>query len=109
MNKKLFFLLVVLMSLSLIGIIFVQGYWIKNTVESKEEQFSFSAKQILRKAANELQNKELEKYYLAIQEAVDSLGTGPDSAVLSEIFQVETDEFSNEICLCLISCESALE
>ena len=97
MNKKLFFLLVVLMSLSLIGIIFVQGYWIKNTVESKEEQFSFNAKQILRRTANLLQNNELEKYYLAIQNAVDSLGTGPDSAVLSEIFQVERDEFSNEI------------
>lgn len=97
MNKKLFFLLVVLMSLSLIGIIFVQGFWIKNTVESKEEQFSFSAKQILRKAASNLQNKELEKYYLAIQDAVDSLGKGPDSAVMSEIFQVERDEFSNQI------------
>ena len=33
------------MSLSLIGIIFVQGYWINNTVENNEEQFSFNAKQ----------------------------------------------------------------
>lgn len=97
MNKKLFFLLVVLMSLSLIGIIFVQGYWIKNTVENKEEQFSFNARQILRRAATEIQNKELESYYFAMQEAMDSLGTEPDSSVMSEIFQVQRDEYKNEI------------
>jgi len=66
MNKKIFFLLVVLMRLSLIGIIFVQGYWIKNTVESKEEQFSFNAKQILRRVASEVENNELENYYFAM-------------------------------------------
>ena len=47
MNKKLFVLLVVLMSFSLIGIIFVQGYWIKKSVEDKEEQFSNAVSQVL--------------------------------------------------------------
>ena len=85
------------MSLSLIGIIFVQGYWIKNTVETKEEQFSFNAKQILRKVSNELQQKELESYYFALQDVVDSLGVEPDNSTVNEIFKVERDEFSNEI------------
>jgi two-component system phosphate regulon sensor histidine kinase PhoR len=40
MNKRLFVLLVILMSLSLVGIISVQLYWIKSSVEDKEEQFS---------------------------------------------------------------------
>jgi len=97
MNKKIFFLLVVLMSLSLIGIIFVQGYWIKNTVESKEEQFSFNAKQILRRLASEVENNELENYYFVMQDIVDSIGLQPDSSIMSEIFQVQRDEFSNEI------------
>ena len=97
MNKKIFFLLVVLMSLSLIGIIFVQGYWIKNTVESKEEQFSFNAKQILRRVASEVENNELENYYFALQDVVDSLGVQPDSSIMSEIFKVQRDEFSNEV------------
>lgn len=96
MNKKVFFLLVVLMSLSLIGIIFVQGYWIKNTVESKEEQFSFNARQILRKVAREIQNKELESYYFALQEVVDSLGMEPNSSLMSDIFQVERDQFEDK-------------
>ncbi len=63
MNKKLFLLLVVLMSLSLIGIIFVQGYWIKSTVDDKEEQFSYNAKQVLINVSKELQNNELESYW----------------------------------------------
>jgi two-component system, OmpR family, phosphate regulon sensor histidine kinase PhoR len=97
MNKKIFFLLVVLMSLSLIGIIFVQGFWIKNTVESKEEQFSFNAKQILRRVASEIENNELETYYFAMQDLVDSLGVQPASSIMSELFQVQRDEFSNDI------------
>lgn len=96
MNKNLFFLLVVLMSLSLIGIIFVQGYWIKTTIENKEEQFSYNARQIMRGVSTEIENQEIENYYFALQEIVDSLGIEPDSAVLSEIFQVQRDEFSNE-------------
>ena len=97
MNKKIFFLLVVLMSLSLIGIIFVQGFWIKNTVESKEEQFSFNARQILRRVANEVENNELEMYYFAMQDVVDSLGMQTDSSILNEVFEVQRDEFSNDI------------
>ena len=95
MNKRLFFLLVVLMSLSLIGIIFVQGYWIKNTVETKEEQFSFNAKQLLRKVSNELQQKELESYYFALQDVIDSLGMSADSTAVSEIFRVKGDNSSS--------------
>lgn len=97
MNKKIFFLLVVLMSLSLIGIIFVQGFWIKNTVESKEEQFSFNAKQILRRVAAEIENNELETYYFAMQELVDSLGAEPDSAMMSEIFDGQEEDIADSL------------
>ena len=97
MNKKIFFLLVVLMSLSLIGIIFVQGFWIKNTVENKEEQFSFNAKQILRRVATEIENNELETYYFAMQELVDSLGAEPDSAMMSEIFETKREGVSDDL------------
>lgn len=99
MNRKLFLLLVILMSLSLIGIIFVQGYWIKKTVESKEEQFSFNARQIIRLVANEVQNNELESYYFALQEIVDSLGVEPDSSILTKIFETKRAEVSDELYL----------
>ncbi len=39
MGKKTFFLIVVLMSFSLVGIIAIQGYWIQDAVKSKQQQF----------------------------------------------------------------------
>jgi len=68
MNKRVFLLLVVLMSLSLIGIIFVQGYWIKSTVEDKEEQFSYNAKQVLIEVSKEIQERELENFWFQFTE-----------------------------------------
>ncbi|HAI44695.1 MAG TPA: two-component sensor histidine kinase, partial [Maribacter sp.] len=58
MNKKLFVLLVVLMSLSLLGIIFVQVYWIRTSVNDKEEQFSRTVTDILDKVASRVEKRE---------------------------------------------------
>ena len=44
MNKRVFLALVVLMSLSLIGIILVQAYYINNSLRNTEEQFNFNVK-----------------------------------------------------------------
>ena len=63
MNKKLFVLLVVLMSLSLIGIIFVQGFWIKKSVEDKEEQFSNAVSQVLGRITEKVEERERRDYY----------------------------------------------
>lgn len=93
MNKKLFLLLVVLMSLSLIGIIFVQGYWIKTTVEDKEEQFTNNAKQLLNDVAREIQNNELESFWFQFTES-DSTSTIFNENVLNDYFQVEKEVFS---------------
>ncbi len=90
MNKRLFVLLIILMSLSLIGIIFVQGYWIKNTVENNKEQFSFNAKQILRKVASEIEYKEFEKLYFPLKRILDSLDE-PDNATIKQLFDLSID------------------
>lgn len=95
MNKKLFLLLVVLMSLSLIGIIFVQGYWIKSTVEDKEEQFSYTAKQVLLDVSQEIQNNELENFWFKFTES-DSTSIILNENVLNEYFQLEKNDFSED-------------
>ncbi len=59
------------MSLSLIGIIFVQGYWIKHTVENNEEQFSFNAKQILISVSSEIQYREFKEMFFPLQEILN--------------------------------------
>ena len=88
MNKKLFLLLVVLMSLSLIGIIFVQGYWIKRTVDDKEEQFSYNAKQILISVSKKLQNQEVENFWYEFAED-DSSSVALNEDMIKEYFQFE--------------------
>ena len=95
MNKKLFVLLVALMSLSLIGIIFVQGYWIKSTIDDREQQFSYNAKQLLLNVSEEIQNREFEKYYFQFKNP-DSLNSKLSDRTLTEYFYTNRDERRNE-------------
>ena len=53
--------LIALMTLSLLGIIFVQGYWIKNSYETREEQFTLNVRQLLISVSKEIQLDEIEK------------------------------------------------
>lgn len=96
MNKRLFVALVVLMSLSLIGIIFVQVYWIKKSIENKEEQFSSSVAEILNKVTDKIEKREVKDYtdrYLSMADSTGKL----KSATLRNIFFVDRDINSNEI------------
>ena len=60
MNNKLFSFLIVLMTLSLLGIIFVQGYWIKNSYQNREDQFTLNIRQVLISVSREIQLEEIE-------------------------------------------------
>ncbi|RAV29118.1 sensor histidine kinase [Sinomicrobium soli] len=95
MSKKLFVLLVALMSLSLIGIIFVQGYWIKTAVDDKEEQFSTSIVQILRSVADKIERREIEDYSNRYLQLVDSIGKFKE-AELRQILFIDRNEENNE-------------
>lgn len=86
------------MSLSLIGIIFVQGYWISNSVDAKREQFSFAARQALAATVSRIENRELEDYYYPVQKMVDSIGI-PDDLTFDEYFYVNEDLVNNELLL----------
>jgi two-component system phosphate regulon sensor histidine kinase PhoR len=59
MSKTRFRLLVFFMSLSLIGIILVQLYWMNSTLKGNSEQFKFNVQQVLSRVTGQL--KELEK------------------------------------------------
>ncbi|MBT0608605.1 sensor histidine kinase [Aequorivita echinoideorum] len=95
MNKKLFVLLIALMSLSLLGIVFVQGYWITNAYQTKEEQFAINARQILLDVAQEIQLREVKEYYDVYSKYVDSIEV-PDDAVFTELAYKIKNNNSNE-------------
>ncbi len=78
------------MSLSLIGIIFVQGYWINNTVENNKEQFSFNAKQILISVSNGIQYREFEEMFFPLQGILDSIDE-PDNKTIRQLLDISID------------------
>lgn len=61
MNKKIFVLIVTLMSISLIGIIAVQMYWINNAVDSKKKQFESNVKIALASISEVIRDREIKK------------------------------------------------
>lgn len=95
MSKRLFVVLVILMSLSLLGIIFVQGYWINTAVNDKEEQFSNTISQVLKSVAEQIEQREMRGYFDKFLKLKDSIGTLKESN-LREIFFIERDENNNE-------------
>ncbi len=96
MNKRLFVSLVILMSLSLIGIISVQLYWIKSSVEDKEEQFSNAVTEVLNKVTDKIEDREMGDYSERFLNLKDSVGEFKSSN-LSNIFFIDRDLNSNEI------------
>lgn len=91
-------LLVILMSLSLVGIIAVQLYWIRNSVEDREEQFSNVVTGILSKVTDKIEEREIKDYSDRFLELRDSIG-GFKGAHLSNFFFLDKDLNSNEVTL----------
>ncbi|MEN1784362.1 MAG: HAMP domain-containing sensor histidine kinase [Bacteroidota bacterium] len=96
MNKRRFVLLVIMMSLSLVGIILVQVYWIQKSVEDKQEQFSRTVEDVLDKVAERVERRERQDYMDRLAVLVDSVEK-PKSSHLRSIFYVDRDSNSDEI------------
>lgn len=104
MQQRTLYFLIGLMSLSLIGIVMVQIYWIINSVSDKEDQFSFAVKQTLASVSAELDSHEVAKFYNVLDQIRDSLGVQPDTRTLSELMLIqrnqnldETSAYSNSL------------
>jgi two-component system phosphate regulon sensor histidine kinase PhoR len=62
MSKKIFVLLIVLMIIAVIGIITVQVFWINNSIEIKEDQFSKNVKSALLDVSKNIKNREFREF-----------------------------------------------
>lgn len=96
MNKLFFRLLVILMSISLIGIILVQVYWFDKSFENNEEQFKFHVKQVLGNVAQKLQKNEQYNYYEMYNHLKDSIGKDPKKDDFLEFTVFQRDSRTNE-------------
>jgi two-component system phosphate regulon sensor histidine kinase PhoR len=96
MSKKLFVLLVVMMSLSLIGIIFVQAYHINNTVKNEEEQFTYKVKRVLSTTSTAIEEREYKEYAFKFRELMAKKGVKVDTTDIRNLWIVQDDLNSNE-------------
>ncbi len=96
MNKLFFRLLIVLMSLSLIGIILVQVYWFNTSFKNNDEQFRFHVQQVIGNVAEKLQKQEAYNFYDKYNRYKDSTGKAPEKNDLLEIYYVQKNTRTNE-------------
>jgi len=87
MSKRIFILLIALMSVALIGIIIVQIYWINTTIEIREKQFTNDVKFALAKVSDNIQKREIDDYYKEYGHVIDSAAQSSESIVKDFHFQ----------------------
>ena len=75
MKKISFSLLIFLMTTALTGIILVQSFWIKTTIDTKERQFSLNVNQALKSVADDIKSREMSDYLAVYQKLIDSIGS----------------------------------
>ena len=83
------------MVISILGIVFLQGYWIYSSWETKEEEFSLTVSQSLQNVATEIQEREINDYLIAFDKLIDSVGRPNDSNFTDIFFFLDENETSN--------------
>ncbi|WP_366139835.1 HAMP domain-containing sensor histidine kinase [uncultured Polaribacter sp.] len=91
----MFILIVALMSISLIGIITVQLYWINNAVESKKEQFKNDVQKSLGSVSQRINEKEETNFEKTIEGFMENVGLANDAQIRNYLFQ-EIDTTSKQ-------------
>ncbi|MEZ4781986.1 MAG: hypothetical protein R2816_10640 [Flavobacteriaceae bacterium] len=95
MSKKLFVLLVMLMSH--IGITFVQAYHINNTVKNEEEQFTYKVKRVLSTTSTTIEEREYKEYAFRFRELMAEKGVKVDTTDIRNLWIIQDDVNSNEM------------
>ena len=91
----MFVLIVVLMSISLIGIIAVQVFWINNAVASKNEQFKNDVQKSLSSVTQRINDKEEASFDKKMEGFFDNVGLANDAQIRNYLFQ-EIDTITKE-------------
>jgi two-component system phosphate regulon sensor histidine kinase PhoR len=87
MGKRVFLLITILMSVALIGIIFVQVFWIKNTIQITNTQFTSNVKFALAKVSEEIKSREFSEFYNKLNSLYQQGEKLKDSDVRSFIYE----------------------
>jgi two-component system phosphate regulon sensor histidine kinase PhoR len=83
------------MSLSLIGIIFVQAYYINGSVKNEKERFRFNVNKVLNYVSNTIEKREYSEYVYTLQGLI-SQGVEVDTSVIRDLYIIKEDFDSKE-------------
>ena len=97
MSKKLFVLLVILMSLSLIGIIFVQAYFINQAVQNEKNRFRYGINKTLYGVANTLEDREYADYVYKLKNILAEDGVSVDTAAIRNLYVIDDSDAKQRI------------
>ena len=95
MGKKIFVLIIVLMSVALVGIILVQVFWIKNTIDITEKQFTSNVQFSLAKVSDDIRQREFDDFYKKLAETYQEGERLKESDIRKFIFE-KLDTVNNE-------------
>ncbi|WP_372746026.1 sensor histidine kinase [Lutibacter sp.] len=96
MGKRIFVLLIILMSIALIGIISVQVFWIKNTIQITEEQFTSNVRFALAKVSEDIKENEFNEFYIDIVERFRDEGNKLKYSDVKKYIYEKIDTTNNE-------------
>jgi len=87
MRKRIFILIVILMSISLIGIVAVQVYWIKNAIKNKHQQFENNVKIALAKTSESIKDREYNEFIQKNKKFFENDKFRTDAEIKNYLFQ----------------------
>jgi two-component system phosphate regulon sensor histidine kinase PhoR len=80
--------------MSLIGIIFVQAYYINDSVKNEKERFTFNVKKALSYVSNAIEDNELDTYFERYQKLINDKDV--DSIAVSQLFIYQQNNNTKE-------------
>lgn len=95
MKNKFLIPIILIMSIALIGIIFVQVYWINNTLKINKERFTSDIKFALAKVSEDIKNKEFNNYYQKISSSTEKGKKWKEADIRRFIYE-KIDTVNNE-------------
>lgn len=95
-NNIRFKLLIVLMTVSIIGIICVQLFWLYTSLENNREQFKYNVSQVLSSVSSTLVENEITDFMRELKDMSDSSNITPKKNISSEFRYIKKDLENNQ-------------
>ena len=96
MSKKILILLITLMSISLIGIIIIQGFFITEIYRDNEKKFNSNCNIALSEGITWLEKREFRRYVVKFRDLISS-GGAIDTTAINSLYIIKEDKDNNEV------------